>query len=68
MTDIGAGRPAQSFVDLRLERQDRQQVIDEARHPAAPCRGRQTQTVGETYSTIGIDGFHLPHPPGPRRD
>jgi hypothetical protein len=38
MTDIAAGRPAQSNIGLRLERQQRQHMIDIGQHGARPAR------------------------------
>ncbi len=35
-------------MHFRLERQDREQVVDEALPSAAPAAARHTQTVGET--------------------
>ena len=55
MADIGAGRTAEPPVDLRLERQDRQQLVDEAapsgaRGPAARPRpsARRSRRSGST--------------------
>ena len=46
MADIGAGRAAEVAVHRRLERQDREDMVDEAAPSAAPGRAARAQTAG----------------------
>ena len=62
MADIAAGRPAQPAIGLRLERQQRQHVIDIAAHRARPARpprpDRRRDIVDDRNR--GIAGAHAP--------
>ena len=47
MADVGARRPTETRVRLRLERQQREHVIDVAAHSRARP-GRHAHTLGDT--------------------